>query len=122
MAEGLARWRGKEFIEVHSAGIDPKGLNPLAITVMDEVGIDIRNQKSKGIDYNLIRRVNWVITVCGNAEELCPSLPATIRKKHWRLKDPAAAGGNESERLRVFKKVRDELTDRIRDFFTTIGI
>lgn len=120
MAEGLARHLGKEKIEPHSAGINPKGLNPLAVAAMDEIGIDIREQKSKGIDDDLIKRMDWVVTVCGNAEERCPVLPGSVRRKQWPLEDPAAAGGEESERLVVFKQVRDELLVRLRDFLTEI--
>ncbi len=120
MAEGLARHLGKEKIEAHSAGIEPKGLNPLAVTAMDEMGMDIRGQQSKGIDDDLILGMDWVVTVCGNAEDRCPVLPGSVRRLHWPLEDPAAAEGEEFDRLVVFKKVRDELQVRLRDFLAEI--
>ncbi|HEY5648920.1 MAG TPA: arsenate reductase ArsC [Nitrospiria bacterium] len=118
MAEGLARHLGKGAVEAHSAGLEPRGLNPLAVSAMDEVGIDIRDQTSKGIDPDRLKRMDWVITVCGNAQEKCPVPPETVRRDHWPLEDPAAVAGEESERLRFFRKVRDELADRVRRFIS----
>lgn len=120
MAEGLARYLGQGKIEAHSAGIAPKGLHPLAIAAMDEIGINIRAQKSKGLDGELIKRMDWVITVCGNAEDRCPVLPASVRRLHWPLEDPALIKGEESKRYAVFEKVRDETQIRLREFLAEI--
>jgi arsenate reductase len=113
MAEGLTRHLSHGSIEVHSAGLEPKGLNPFAIQVMDEIGIDIRGQKSKVIDPALLNQVDLIITVCGNADERCPMTPPGIRRVHWPLPDPAKATGSETEIATHFRTVRDDLKERI---------
>jgi len=116
MAEGWFReLAGNEF-EVFSAGIAPAGLNPLAVAVMREVGIDISRQRSKHAGEYLGQNFPYVITVCDSAREHCPIFPGTYKKLHWSFEDPAGAHGSEEERLRVFRRVRDEIGEQVREF------
>jgi arsenate reductase (thioredoxin) len=96
-----------------SAGIDPKGLNPLAVEAMREIGIDISRQQSKDVVSLLGQHIPYVVTVCDNAKERCPIFPGTWKFLHWSLEDPAAAQGSHEERLGVFRKVRDEIIENI---------
>jgi arsenate reductase (thioredoxin) len=122
MAEGwLRELAGNEF-EVFSAGINPVGVNPLAIAVMREVGIDISHQRSKHAGEYLGQNFPYVITVCDNAREHCPIFPGTYKKLHWSFEDPVAAQGSEEERLEVFRRVRDEIGDRVREFIKTTAM
>lgn len=116
MAEGLLRHDGGRAFEVHSAGTKPGQVNPLAIQAMDEVGIDIRSHWSKSVEAFLDQDVDYVITVCDNAKESCPIFPGSARFTHWSFEDPAAAHGSESERLAVFRQVRDEIREHLRGF------
>ncbi len=113
MAEGLARHLSKGALEVYSAGLEPNGTHPMAITVMDEIPIDIRNRYSKGVDPVLLDQIDSIITVCNNAEAHCPITPPHIRREHWPLKDPAQAVGTDVERLQTFRKTRDEIRERL---------
>ncbi len=114
MAEGIANAIGKNKIIAFSAGLNPAGfVHPKAVSVMKEVGIDISNYKSKSIDENILTQVDYVITLCGDAEETCPMTPPKIKRLHWGLPDPAKATGTEEEVLRVFRSVRDEIKTRI---------
>lgn len=115
MAEGLARHLLGPRWEVHSAGVEPKGVHPLAVRVMDEIGIDIRGQTSKAIDPALLARADWVITLCGDARDRCPTPPPGARHRHWDLEDPARVQGGEAQRLEAFRRVRDELARRLRE-------
>lgn len=116
IAEGFARYMGKGLIEAHSAGLLPAGfVHPKAIAVMKEVGIDISDQKSKAIDPDLLMSMDMVITLCGSAEESCPWTPPQIRRIHWPIEDPAAAAGTGEEIMGVFRKVRDEIKERIQN-------
>ncbi len=116
MAEGLLRSISDKY-EPISAGIEPKGLNPLAIEAMHEIGIDISLQKSKDVAGLLGETIQYVITVCDNARERCPIFPGTYKFIHWSFEDPAAATGSHDEKLAVFRRVRDEIADRIRQEF-----
>jgi arsenate reductase len=116
MAEGLLRALGGGAYEAMSAGTHPVGLNPLAVTVMTERGIDISRQRSKALDEFLDQRFDWVITVCDGARESCPNFPGAARRLHWSLDDPAAVAGTEEERLEAFRRVRDEIREHIRLF------
>jgi arsenate reductase len=109
MAEGYLRHVAGDRFEAASAGIAPKGLNPLAIEVMREIGIDISRQASKDVVSLLGQHVPYVVTVCDNAKERCPIFPGTWKFLHWSLKDPAAAEGTPAERLTVFREVRDQI-------------
>lgn len=116
MAEGFLRHFASEKFEAYSAGVDPTSVNPLSIKVMDEVGIDISNQKSQSAEEFLNVNFDYVITVCGNAQETCPSFQGEHKKLHWDLEDPALAEGAEEERLVVFRKIRDKIKENIETF------
>ena len=116
MAEGIARHLGKGRIEAHSAGLHPKAIHPLAISVMDEMGIDIHPQSSKEMNPSLINPMDIIITVCTHAETQCPVTPPHIKREHWPIKDPAAVSGTQQERLEIFRKARDEIKDKIQQF------
>jgi arsenate reductase len=120
MAEGFARELGKNLIEAYSAGLMPKGVNPRAIESMREIGIDISHQTSKAIDEALLRKMDVVITLCGNAEESCPYTPSQIKRIHWSIEDPATAVGTEEEIMNVFRRVRDEIKQRLEKFLREI--
>ena len=115
MAEGFARHFGRGRIEAYSAGMEPSRLNPFAVAVMQEKGIDISGQRSKGFDEAVARRMDLVVTVCGNADERCPVLPPEVKKLHWPLEDPAAATGSNDQILATFREVRDEIEVRVTD-------
>ncbi len=115
MAEGIARSLAPAGVTVSSAGSRPTEVNPLAIRALDEIGIDIRGHRSKGIDSIRIHEVDAVITLC--AEEVCPVFPGNAHRLHWALEDPARPAGNEEEQLRAFRDVRDELRRRIATVF-----
>lgn len=115
MAEGFARNMGGEQVEVQSAGIEPHGKNPRAISAMAEVGIDISDQESTLLTVEMLEWADLVITVCGHADEMCPALPPGTRKLHWPLEDPAKATGTEEEITAEFRKIRDEIRERIND-------
>jgi len=113
MAEGYLRHiAGGEF-EALSAGVEPKSLNPLAIEAMKEIGIDISQQRSKGVREFLGQAIPYVITVCDNAKQRCPIFPGTYKSLHWSLEDPAEATGSHEEKLAVFRRVRDEIRQRV---------
>ncbi|WP_258358661.1 arsenate reductase (thioredoxin) [Moorella sulfitireducens (nom. illeg.)] len=113
MAEGFARALGGDKVEVYSAGIEPAGLNPRAVAVMAEVGIDISRQTSDTIDPEILSKAELIVTLCGDARDKCPVTPPTIRREHWPLRDPAKAEGNEEEIMAVFRVVRDEIRERV---------
>jgi arsenate reductase len=113
MAEGYLRHvAGGEF-EPLSAGVEPKSLNPLAIEVMSEIGVDISKHRSKDVREFLGQAIPYVITVCDNAKQRCPIFPRTYKFLHWSLEDPAEATGSHEEKLAVFRRVRDEIRERI---------
>ena len=116
MAEGFLRTYGGDAYEAHSAGINPTSVNPLAIQVMEEVGIDISQQHSKSVTGYTGQHFPIVITVCDNANEQCPIFPGQATREHWPFDDPAHAVGTDEERLVVFRRVRDEIGARIRAF------
>jgi len=116
MAEGLLRALAGELVEVASAGVSPSSVRPEAIEAMRETGIDISSQRSRSVDEFTDQRFDYVITVCDNAREHCPVFPATTKRIHWSFDDPAAAPGDEAARLIVFRRVRDEIKERLRVF------
>jgi arsenate reductase (thioredoxin) len=120
MAEGFTREFGKGVIEPYSAGLNPAGLNERAVQVMKEIGIDISKQKSKPIDGELLKTMDIVITLCDNAAEACPWTPPEIRRIHWALKDPAKAEGTEDEIMGEFRRVRDEIEQRVKNFIEEV--
>jgi arsenate reductase len=116
MAEGLLRHDGGASVEVSSAGTKPSHVRPEAIAAMHEIGIDIAGHRSKSVDEFAGQTFDYVITVCDNAKESCPVFPATTKRIHWSLADPAAVQGSEEERLAAFRRIRDELRSRLRQF------
>jgi arsenate reductase len=116
MAEGLLRYEGESVYEVYSAGTHPSVVNPLAVEAMRERGIDISRHRSKSVEDFFGQEFDYVITVCDNANENCPVFPGQTKRIHWSFDDPAAAVGNEAERLAEFRRVRDEIEARLREF------
>ena len=113
MAEGFARELGKGIIESYSAGLSPAGVNPNAVRVMKEIGIDISNQKSKVIDEHFLKQMDIIITLCGHAEAMCPMTPPEIKRIHWPIEDPVSAIETEEDIMDAFKKARDEIKTKI---------
>lgn len=119
MAEGWAKkYLGDEW-EVRSAGMEAHGLNPHAVKVMKEVGIDISQQTSDTIDLDVLYNADLVVTLCGDAAEKCPVTPPSVKRVHWGFDDPAKAEGTEEEKWAVFRRVRDEIGERIKRFAET---
>ena len=111
MAEGLARARFGSRARVASAGSSPTAVNPLAVAALDEVGIDIRGQRSTRVDDVDPATVDVVVTLC--AEEVCPVFPGRVRRLHWPMPDPAGTAGSDAERLARFRSARDEIARRL---------
>lgn len=116
MAEGFARYYGKGRVLAQSAGLEPKGLNPKAVQVMREIGIDISMQRSKPVTDDMISDADVVVTLCGDADERCPAPPTNVEKIHWPITDPARARGTEDEVLDIFRRIRDEIKKRVISF------
>ena len=111
MAEGWAKALKNDLIEAYSAGIEKHGLNPLAVKVMQEAGVDISHHKSKTIDELDEKNFDYVITVCGHANENCPVFPTKTKVVHYGFDDPPqlTQGMEEEEKLKVYRRVRDEI-------------
>jgi len=109
MAEGFARKILSKNMEIFSAGLEPKGVHPMAIKVMQEIGVDISHQKSKNISEIPIDKIDLVVTLCGDAAERCPVFPGKVKKIHWEIENPAKAQGSEEEIAKVFPRVRDKI-------------
>ena len=113
MAEGLLRSMGGKDFEVYSAGLEPQGLNPLAVKAMAEINIDISGQRSKHLNEFQEIQFDYMITVCDRARESCPSFPRDSENIHWGYDDPVEAQGSEEEKLAVFCRVRKEISQRL---------
>jgi arsenate reductase (thioredoxin) len=121
MAEGMLRaWAGDRF-EPHSAGNAATEVRPLAIRAMAELGIDISGQWSKSVTEFDGQSFDYAVTVCDDAKEVCPYFPGAASQIHWAFDDPAAAVGSEAERLAVYRRVRDQIGARLRDFIAAGG-
>ena len=116
MAEGLFRHEGGDRFEVFSAGTKPTHVRPEAIAALKEIGIDISGQRSKAVDEFIGQPLDLVITVCDSARETCPVFPGSVKRLHWPFEDPAAVSGSDEERLAAFRRIRDQIQDRIRIF------
>ncbi|HEY1122749.1 MAG TPA: arsenate reductase ArsC [Haloferula sp.] len=113
MAEGILRAAAGDVLDVQSAGSKPAGyVHPLAIRALEEIGIDISGHRSKHLDEFLASDVETVVTVCGNADQVCPMFPGQVNRHHWGFDDPAHATGSEEEQMEVFRRVRDEIRER----------
>ncbi len=117
IADGWLKALGSDQYEVKSAGLEAHGLNPRAVQVMSEEGIDISNHTSDVIDPEILNRADYVVTLCGHADEHCPviSNPRVV-KWHWGFDDPAKAVGTEEEIMAQFREVRDAIKARIEYF------
>jgi arsenate reductase len=116
MAEGLLRALAPDRFDVASAGTEATRVHPLAIRAMDELGIDLRGHSSKTVDRLVAEPWDFVITVCDSANERCPLFPGRATRLHWSFEDPSAAAGSEDERLAVFRRVRDAIAARLREW------
>lgn len=119
MAEGMLRAWGGERFEVFSAGTEATRVRPEAIAVMAELGVDIGSQASKTLEPYLGEEFDWLVTVCDQAKEACPTIPGVRQQAHWSIDDPSDTDGDEEARLRAFREARDDLSDRVRDFIRT---
>ena len=115
MAEGLLKYITRNAYDVNSAGTKPSIVRPEAIKALAEVNVDISNNRSKSVDEFVGKEIDYVLTVCDNAQENCPYFPAKTKLMHHSFADPAEVEGDEETRLNAFRKVRDE----IREYFET---
>jgi len=124
MAEAFARHYAGDALEAYSAGLEPKGVHPLTVKVMEEIGIDMRAHTSKPLSDFLGKiHFSYLITVCGQADKNCPAVfPGMGRRLHWGFEDPAAATGDEEERLKKFREIRDLIQARVREWLREIGV
>jgi len=121
MAEGLLRALGGDRFEALSAGTEATSVRPEAIRVMDEIGIDISRQESKTLQPFLGQSLAWLITVCDQARESCPTLPGVAQQSHWSIDDPSAVRGSDEDRMDAFRQARDVLRARIQTFVRDAG-
>ena len=121
MAEALLRREGGDAFEVVSAGVDPRGVHPLTIQALQEVGIDIAEARSKSVEEFLGQPFDYVITVCDRAREACPVFPGATATRHWDIDDPVDAEGFDDDRLAAFLLARDEVARRVGAFVTEVG-
>ena len=113
MAEALLRSRSRGRVEVESAGTEKTLVRPLALQVLQEIGIDASAQTSKTLDRFIDDHFDYVITVCDAANDACPTFPNAGAREHWSLPDPAKATGSEEEQLAVYRAVRADLEQRV---------
>ena len=116
MAEGFLRMFGAERFEATSAGVEPGRLDPLAVEVMKEVGVDISRQQAKNVKESLKDHFGYVITVCDSARERAPIFPFTPNLVHWSVYDPENAQHSGEEKKNVFRRVRDEIRAKVESF------
>ena len=113
MAEGLLRALADDRFEAGSAGTEKTAVNPLAIRAMAERGIDISGHTSKRYSELAPETWDYLVTVCDDANERCPWVPGSVTRLHWSFPDPSRAAGTEAERLAVFRRVRDQIEERL---------
>lgn len=116
MGDGLFRHEGGGTYEVESAGTKPSLVRPEAIAAMQEIGIDISGHRSKSVDEFTGQQFDYVVTVCDNARDVCPVFPAGTERVHWSFEDPAAVEGSEEVRLSAFRRIRDQIQERVKVF------
>jgi arsenate reductase len=118
MAEGLLRELAGRRVESHSAGLEPRPVHPVAVRVMDEIGIDISRQHSKSVTEYLGRMsFAWIIVVCGKAQRACPTVfPGIHNRLFWPFEDPAECEGTEQEKLEKFREVRDQIKQKLEEW------
>jgi arsenate reductase len=118
MAEALLRHHAGDRFEVHSAGTEPRGVNPLTLRVLEDAGIDASGARSKSVNEYLGQTFDYVVTVCDEARQVCPVFPGVHESTHWGYEDPDEAEGTEEERLAAFRKVFIQISERVRQFAT----
>ena len=118
MAEGLLRHLAGARYDVFSAGTHPVGLHTAAVVAMQELGIDISAQRSKGMEEFIDQAFDYVITVCNQAKESCPRWPHAGHLVHWRFDDPAVVRETAEERRKAFGIVRDQIKTRVEEFLS----
>jgi arsenate reductase (thioredoxin) len=116
MAEALLRKHGGADFDVHSAGTDPKGLNPRTTRLLADVGIDASWARSKSVTEYLGQPFDYVITVCDQARQVCPVFPGSHESLHWGYEDPAEATGTEEQIMAVYRGVFTQIGERIQQF------
>jgi arsenate reductase len=116
MAEGLLRQIAGDRFDVESAGTIASFVRPQAIAAMTEIGIDISGHRSKSLDEFLDQNFDYIITVCNNANQSCPVFPGNTQRIHWSFDDPAAFEGTDEEKLVEFRRVRDQIRERLATF------
>ena len=120
MAEAFLHKYAGDIFEAHSAGLEPRGVHPLTVQVMNEVGIDVSDQTSKGIETYLGKLLfQYLITVCDDADQNCPTVwPGVNTRLHWSFEDPEIFEGTEQETLARFREVRDSIEKKIHEWVT----
>ena len=119
IAEGYLRHYAGENANVYSAGVETHGVNPRAISIMNEVGIDISNHTSNHVDEYANIEFDFIITVCDNAKERCPYFPSKAERFHYNFPDPAKSTGTEEEIMNEFRRVRVLIDDYCKDFVSS---
>jgi len=119
MAEGFLRALAGDRFEAQSAGTEKTSVNPLAIKAMAELNIDLSSHTSKVYDGLLKEHWDYLVTVCDDANERCPFVPGSVKRLHWSFEDPSRAKGSEEERLQVFRRVRDQIRQRLAEWLKT---
>lgn len=121
MAEGIANHFGKNKIQAFSAGLNPSTVNPYAIEVMKEIGIDISSQRSKEIEEFYGKDFDYIITLCESARQNCPFFPGKAERLHWDIKDPVSATGTHDEIIQEFRRCRDIIKQKVIEFISGIA-
>ena len=116
IAEGLLRNLASDKFSVFSAGSHPSQVHPMSVAVMEEVGIDISHHTSDPISDYIDHGIDVVITVCDNAKQVCPVFPGNVERIHWSIEDPFNGWDFDPLDLDNFRKVREEINSRIKDF------
>lgn len=124
MAEAFLRYYAGDNFEAHSAGLEPKGLNPFTVRVMQEKGIDMSSHTSKGVDVYLGKVLfQYLVTVCDDADKNCPTVwPGVNTRLHWSFEDPAAFEGTDEAKLDKFRQVRDQIEGKIKSWLVEQGV
>jgi arsenate reductase len=118
----ILRKMGSERFEVFSAGIEPKGIHPYTIEVMEEIGYDLSAHRSKSLDEYLGKKTfDYLITVCSDAYRKCPFFPGVGTRLHWGFEDPAASQGSPEKKIAKFREIRDQITEKIQSWITELG-
>ncbi|WP_231038958.1 arsenate reductase ArsC [Nitratidesulfovibrio oxamicus] len=122
MAEAFLRKHGGAAFQAESAGLEPGSINPLAIQVMREVGIDISGATARSVFdlYRQGRMFDHVVTVCAEGETQCPLFPGAVRRHHWPFDDPAALVGDEEQRMKAARTIRDAIEARVKQFVASL--